>query len=68
MNWYTIKKQFNQNFPNYKVLVRPPCISPSRETHYIYDGMAIALGLREQTKSSVSVIVDHENKVVLVLR
>ena len=65
MRYEDIKREFNKKFPNYKILVRPPCISSSRESQYIYNAMAVVLGIQTQ---STNIVVDHENKVVLVLR
>ena len=60
MNWYTIKEEFNKEYPGYTVKVEPPCISDVRHTHYCYDAMAYVLGKKSTAQGCV--IVDKEKK------
>ena len=64
MNWETLSKEFKEKFPDYSVMVYPPCISATRETEYIYRAYAHALEKIENDR----VTVDHENKTVIYYR
>ena len=64
MNWYTLGKEFKEKFPDYSVIVIPPCISSTRETEYIYRAYAHALNKIENDR----VIVNHEDKTVIYYR
>lgn len=64
MNWETLSKEFKEKFPDYSVMVYPPCISATREIEYIYRTYAHALEKIENDR----VTVDHENKTVIYYR
>ncbi len=64
MNWYTLGKEFKEKFPDYSVIVIPPCISSTREIEYIYRAYAHALNKIENDR----VIVNHEDKTVIYYR
>lgn len=44
MNWYTLKREFMVKYPDWKIVVNPPCISGSRYTHYVHEVYAYVLG------------------------
>ena len=64
MNWYTLGKEFKEKFPDYSVIVNPPCISTTRETEYVYRAYAHALNKIENDH----VIINHEHTTVLYYR
>ena len=64
MNWYTLGKEFKEKFPDYSVIVIPPCISSTREIEYIYRAYAHTLNKIENDR----VIVNHEDKTVIYYR
>lgn len=66
MNWYTIKEEFNREYPGYTVKVDPPCISDTRHTHYCYDVMAYVIGKKSTVQGCVD--VDKEKKVITLYR
>lgn len=65
MDWNELNVTFNKHYPDYEIIVRPPCISPTREVEYIMKAKAIVLGLIDNDST---VIVDHNNKKVYYSR
>ena len=65
MDWNELNATFNKRYPNYEIIVLPPCISPTRENEYIMKARAIVLGLVD---NDGAVIVDHNNKKVYYTR
>ena len=65
MDWNELSVTFQKYFPQYEVVVLPPCISPNRETEYIIKARAIALGLRD---NDGTVTINHEHKKVFYRR
>ena len=65
MNQNKLNAMFRERYPDYEVIVLPPCISPNRETEYIMKARAIALGLRD---NDGSVTINHEHKKVFYRR
>lgn len=65
MDWNELSVTFKKYYPNYEIVVHPPCISPTRETEYIMKARAIVLGL---VNNDGAVIVDHNNKKVYYTR
>ena len=66
MNYYTLGKRFKEKFPDWKVSIQPPCISETRQSHYIYEVYAYALG--EKNECSGYVDIDETNKKFILLR
>lgn len=66
MNWYTLKREFKEKFPNWTVKVDPPCISDTRYTHYFYEALAYVLGKKSTAQGYVE--VDKINKKVVLHR
>ena len=56
MNWYNLKREFLVKFPDWRILVKPACISDMRYTHYFYEVCAYVLG----KKSNVSGYVETD--------
>lgn len=65
MDWNELSVTFKKYYPDYEIIVHPPCISPTREIEYIMKARAIVLGLVD---NDGAVIVDHNNKKVYYLR
>ena len=65
MDWNELSVTFKKYYPDYEIVIRPLCISPTRETEYIMKARAIVLGLVE---NNGAVIVDHDNKKVYYTR
>lgn len=65
MDWNELSVIFKKYYPDYEIVIRPPCISLTRETEYIMKARAIVLELVE---NNGSVIVDHNNKKVYYTR
>lgn len=63
-NTKALNSMFNRKFPDYTVMVIPPCISPNRESEYITRAKEHAIG-RIHCKN---VTIDHENKAVIFNR
>lgn len=66
MNWYTLKKEFEEKFPNWTVKVTPPCISDTRYTHYYYEALAYVLGKKSTAQGYIE--VDETNKKITLYR
>lgn len=65
MNWYIVDAEFKQKFPDYIVEVLPPCISSNRESQYICEAKAIAIG---RLNNGRTVDIDTKKKVITFLR
>lgn len=65
MNWNELSVTFKKYYSDYEIIIRPPCISPTREIEYIMKARAIVLGLVD---NDGTVIVDHNNKKVYYSR
>ena len=66
MNWYTLKNEFMNKFPHWKVVISPPCISDTRYTHYYYETLAYVLGKKSTIQGCV--VTDKENKEFILYR
>ena len=66
MNWYTLKREFKEKFPNWSVTITPHCISDTRYTHYYYDVLAYVLN--KKTTVQGCLIKDEENKKFILYR
>ena len=66
MNWYTLKREFNEKFPDWTVKIYPPCISDTRYIHYYYEALAYVLGKKSTAQGCV--IIDEANKKITLYR
>lgn len=65
MDWNELNTTFNKCYPNYEIIVCPPCISPTREIEYRMKAKAIVLG---EINNDNTVIVNHNDKRVYYYR
>lgn len=66
MNWYTLKREFTKKYPDWSVVISPPCISDTRHTHYYYETLAYVLGKKSTVQGCV--VADKENKKFTLYR
>ena len=66
MNWYTLKNEFMREYPSWRVVISPPCVSDTRYTHYYYEVLAYVLGKKSTVQGCV--ITDKENKKFILYR
>lgn len=55
---------FEKSYPDFSVMIMPPCISDERELQYCDIAKAVALGLQENDK----VVINKENKEIIYFR
>jgi hypothetical protein len=67
MSIYGLTREFLVKYPDWKVMVKPACISDSRYTHYVYEVYAYVLGKKSSIPNG-SVETDEVTKTFTLYR